>query len=240
MTTDKRTAVIEKIRKLLALASNEGATPGEAANAMSIAAALMERYKVEQNDIDGTLAKLEFDTADHQMKGDKWKFALANVIARSFNIKLLIVGSGANTRIRMYGTKTSIEAYKYLIDHMLNMVSDMAKRSCPKDVHGRVWNGGFGMGVTMTLHERVGAAHDRQLEASKVAHDAGHQAAIVLVRERDEVQNYYKDQTSNIKKSTMIDKRDYHRDAVRAGKAAGHTISLGSLPQNQRKDRMLN
>ena len=53
-----------RIAKMLAIASNDASTPGEKANAMQMASALMRRYNLERDDIEDVNKKENYGSAD--------------------------------------------------------------------------------------------------------------------------------------------------------------------------------
>jgi hypothetical protein len=89
LNEDTENPVLRKIRKLLALATNEAAAPGEAANAMRQAQALMRAHNVT----DGTLARESIgEKIVRGTRGQKpavWEFALVKLCCSAFGARPL-------------------------------------------------------------------------------------------------------------------------------------------------------
>ena len=98
MTTEEAIAngngnIVERIRKLLRLARNKGATEGEAANALAMAQRLMLKHnidnveeKVEEVAVRGDWHKFDVDK--------KWQQCLVSAVAKLFNCRSLQSGTG--------------------------------------------------------------------------------------------------------------------------------------------------
>ena len=102
--------VIEKIRKLLNVTQENGATEGEAINAALMAQKLMAEYDIDLIDVQDehklTADEIGEEVVDTTLKGHfstKWKIRLASVIAVNFRCKVYTCGSDT---IIFYGYKS--------------------------------------------------------------------------------------------------------------------------------------
>lgn len=71
-----------RVQKLLAVAANEAATPGEKSNAMRMASALMRRYNIERHEVEDTreeYGSVEIETLWTRLT--PWESTLANFVA---------------------------------------------------------------------------------------------------------------------------------------------------------------
>ena len=81
--------IIAKIRKLLEMTQENGASENEAMIAALKAQKLMAEYNLEITDVEGELDSKEMINAEVDCKnGDKWKYRLASIIARNFCCKV--------------------------------------------------------------------------------------------------------------------------------------------------------
>lgn len=102
----KENRIIEKIRKLFALAANEGATGAESENAMRMANAMLSKHSLEMSQLTGHDEKVFCTFAEYDIRPAWIKSAIGS-ICRLYNCrtvfdynwtepKTLIIGTGAN------------------------------------------------------------------------------------------------------------------------------------------------
>lgn len=108
MTQEK---VIDKIRKLLALATSSN--ENEAQSAMLMAQRWMAKYNIEMSQVEDAPVDHEVveEEADKKRHRTKWKRSLAEVIADNFNCDIFFRGHGSYATI-FVGKKDSIEICK--------------------------------------------------------------------------------------------------------------------------------
>lgn len=110
--------IIEKIKKLLEMTEENGASENEAMVAALKAQKLMAEYNLTVADI-GThdskeiIVEESFDCG----KGDKWKFRLANIIARNFCCTVYFINK---THVVFYGyqkdAKIAVDVFKFIFN----------------------------------------------------------------------------------------------------------------------------
>lgn len=110
--------IIEKIRKLLEMTEENGASENEAMVAALKAQKLMAEYNITIADIDTkqsgqSIVEESFNCG----KGDKWKFRLANIIARNFCCTVYFINK---THVVFYGyekdAKIAVDVFKFLFN----------------------------------------------------------------------------------------------------------------------------
>ena len=123
---DKENRIIEKIRKLFALAANDGATGAESENAMRMANAMLSKHSLEMHQLTGHDETVFCTFADYNTK-TPGNDNIIMAVAKLYNCrvifdetwkpaKTLIIGSGAN---RMTTT--------IVIDQLLDQVQKECK-----------------------------------------------------------------------------------------------------------------
>ena len=110
--------VIEKIKKLLAMTEENGASENEAMVAALKAQKLMAEYNLTVADIgDESTSQTIIEESVECGLGDKWKYKLANIVARNFCCKTFIVGKRT---IVFYGyekdAKIAADVFKFLFN----------------------------------------------------------------------------------------------------------------------------
>ena len=114
--------IIDKIQKLLALASNNPSQQ-EAVNATKKAHELMARYNLTQ--IDVKIEKTDLGEAKCRVGTSKsWKYQLANVVAANFCTKAFFIGSHT---IVFYGRTHDIKVSQDVFMFLFNTCEKLAK-----------------------------------------------------------------------------------------------------------------
>lgn len=110
--------IIEKIKKLLVMTEENGASENEAMIAALKAQKLMAEYNlniadIETKDEHTTIVEESFDCGN----GDKWKYRLANIIAGNFRCKTYFINK---SHIVFYGYKSdakiALDVFKFLFN----------------------------------------------------------------------------------------------------------------------------
>lgn len=110
--------VVARIRKLLALAKDKGASEHEAATAMSMASALMLKHNIDH--VDDKDAPGFVESRKSPILDQKWHFFLAGAVASLFNCRAVytnivvchsFVGRPANV-------EAAADTYEYLIEQV--------------------------------------------------------------------------------------------------------------------------
>lgn len=110
--------IIAKIRKLLEMTLENGASENEAMIAALKAQKLMAEYNlniadIETKDEGATIAEEMFECGN----GDKWKYGLANIIATNFRCKTYFV---TKSHVVFYGyesnAKIALDVFKFLFN----------------------------------------------------------------------------------------------------------------------------
>lgn len=119
----------EKIKKLLSLANNTGATEGEAERAMAMASALMMKYNVQVN-----LDKEEIGVIRGQgvMPGcdSSWHQVLASTSATLYNCKSIV--KGYEGRTAFVGRPENVGAAEVTYQYLIEQVERLYKVNLPK------------------------------------------------------------------------------------------------------------
>lgn len=219
------TKIIEKIKKILALARDPAATPDEAATAAAMAQKLMQQHQLEEADLVEKghikLDPISYEIFYQSARTDTWIQNLANSLAPAFScIVLLSTGRG----LGVVGRPDNREAFKFTFEYLKQTIHNMATRSCPSHVHGRRWTNSYGVGCAVKIHQRI----KEERAALKAAADAMDGNAIILVKEEALVQEFVKTQMNTKKGSPS--QADFDASGYRQGYIDGDKVNLGSVP----------
>lgn len=119
---DKENRIIEKIKKLFALAANSGATGAESENAMRMANAMLAKHSIEMSQLTGRDETVFCTFTEYNIK-PQWVRTVINAVCKLYNCrnifdynwpepKTLIIGSGANRMTTTIVTDQLIDQIK--------------------------------------------------------------------------------------------------------------------------------
>lgn len=127
-----REKIIERIKKLLKLAEDEGATQAEATAAALAAQRLITQYDVEEWEVHTEDAD-PIDGIESKLCPRKWRLYLADAIAPAFRCKyhqVTIQVAGSRNKIKMvfYGYKTDATAAALTFNTLYKLGNKMARK----------------------------------------------------------------------------------------------------------------
>lgn len=141
MIMANRGDIIERIKKLLALAEDEGATEAEAATAALMAQRLIAQNDVEQWELHAA-AEEPIEACYTAPARSRWRWRLADVVAPAFRCRY----SGARERcgwqkeniqrIEFYGYRTDAKAAAITFDFLYKIGCRLARRASRGKAHG--------------------------------------------------------------------------------------------------------
>lgn len=213
------TSILEKIKKLLALATSSN--PNEAALAAQRAQELMVKYAVEESQLAGSEhVKEEIGRAilgTPYKNVSKWKALLARALSPAFFCRAFFI---AKVGIVIIGRPTDREALKATFNCLEHDIEKMAaaawaKASAEYPGHGKSWKNAFYYGVCQTIKDRI-SVNTKALSTGSTA--------IVLANRQKEVDEYV-DQHHKLTKAAPISISSH---GYTAGQVAGHALNLGA------------
>lgn len=117
---------IEKVKLLLAVANDKGATEHEALAAALKAQELMAKYDIDLVDVEDESASDEIVSSEiHVGNGNKWKYQIALIVAANFCCR--IYSYGAST-IVFHGYRKHAEVAKEVFTFLYNTGNKLADR----------------------------------------------------------------------------------------------------------------
>lgn len=232
-TNPRQAAIIEKIRKLLALATS--ANEHEAAAAAAKAADLLDQYNLDMADLQEKPEAI----GEHNLPAADmiplWIANLATVTAEHFNCKCLISkrrpqGSWKTVQIiKFIGTPTDTAILEYVFTYLQRTIKNIAERTpTPPGMNTRRFRESFKIGAVMGLQEKL--RDIRRASAGAPAQQATVKftttgAELVTVK-RDALAMFIRDKYPRIKNSS----NGYRPSATgyHAGAAAGRNININA------------
>lgn len=151
--------IIDKIRKLLALAANEAATEGERDNAMRMAHGFMAKHNIEMAQVDASIRDREDPREKHEdtFYGRPWARQVAAAAAELFFCRYVYQSAtkGKDTKHMFVGRRsnaiTAMELAKYLVQSV--------DKEARKRARAEYWDNGmrrsFALGAAAAIRQRV-------------------------------------------------------------------------------------
>jgi len=162
-----REEAIDKAQKLMAL--GESSNEHEAASAIAMATALLERYEIEMSDL-GVDEGEEIEEASFRMHTGTskiyWKRNLAQVLAHSHGASVFFRGS----RVILVGKPTDMAPVEKLYWDCMKEVERLARKKCPGK--GKSFAHSFRLGVVSAIEQaiaRESASLRRKIRAERAA-----------------------------------------------------------------------
>jgi len=209
-------AIVEKVRKLLALATGNP-NPNEAANAAAKAQELINAYRLDMADLgraDGDACEEASDPLYRGKVKVTWIGNLAGVVARANGCHVFW---GEGGEIKIVGKRTNVELCRYLHAFVRGEIDRYAVQAVKAraSVPDRAW-------VTSFKLAAVQAVGDRLREVEKTPD--GSQALVLVKRDSEEAEAFAKSSYKLAKGHAPSRRMD--RDAQREGYAAGSRVNL--------------
>lgn len=110
--------IIDKIRKLLALARDKGASEHEAAAAMTKASDLLMRYNIDAGAIDQEEERVKVMRGNRTAPLDKWEGILAQAVAHLYDCRTIHWGKVYCFVGRSFNVRACEETFPYVLEQV--------------------------------------------------------------------------------------------------------------------------
>lgn len=208
MTTDNKKEMIEKVKKLLAMAERQDGNENEAAVAAAQAAKLLSKYNLSLVDVSvEEVVDIEFETT--QNKPQPWVSSLVGAVAQSFgcdmylSLRLKRDGDGLIiyknrqpikiAKIMFVGTEVDIQIAYYVAIYLQRTVIRMAveySKTLPKEER-RMGRKSYRLGVVDTLREKLQEYNSEQnVEAETETNVAGMTGTEIIHIKKDMLEKH--------------------------------------------------
>lgn len=143
MSKENITRVIERIKKMLALAENAASAPNEAATAARMAESLMRKHNIDMAEIitkelasgEGLVREFAIDDFDHASnKYPQWLNFLAVAISKMFDCHVTLGWTGRHTggkacvNIQFFGYRDDVAISKWMFSYLIHEINRLADR----------------------------------------------------------------------------------------------------------------
>jgi hypothetical protein len=241
--------VIDRIRKLLALASS--ANENEAQAAAGLAAKLQEEYQIEA-------AQIQLDTGEEiddaivpevWVEGTnraKWKDYILSGLCTLHNVKLYHGKARRDNRkavstSNLFGRTSAIQTVKYSLDMFVSVGDKSAEEGYATYLRNasplgyienkKAWGNSFRVGFATRIYQRLQELAKANQKYREQGISSGNQALLVVAKNDLAVNDAYKDflrsKGVHLKNGSGGGSRISNGSGYAAGQAAGNGVSLG-------------
>lgn len=241
MINEERLPILDRVKKLLALAVNSN-NEHEAALAAQRAAVLMERHEIHAAELRAldeaanirTPEPIREERVAGGQKRVAWRLALARGITHKVHCHYFTNGGA----IIFFGRLSTIQGAAYMLAYLAHEVERLAAREAPPRA-GRAWHNAFKLGCAMRIAQRLNAkpvtarhvadeVSDDAVIASDGAPPPPSAGALVLIKkDREEVDAAYETRSATFSKGRAIGTAVSNYGAFERGRAAGDRANLG-------------
>lgn len=187
------TKVIDKIQKLLALATSDN--PGEAENALLMARKLMAKHKLTEKDLKdvgpGKLNRVFYEKHTFSSMRNYWMLDLAKVIADNHCCGMVCNHRGKSTVFKIYfaglddDPQIANVIFDYAVDHIVRQSADKRKKANQLQVSRqeknrivKVFTESYAKGFTIGLRQKY---NEQNIQESA-------ETALVLVKPKEVIE----------------------------------------------------
>jgi Protein of unknown function (DUF2786) len=228
--TEPSTALLDRVRKLLAKAEAEGVTAPEAEALTAKAAELMARYGIDR-------ARLAASRPETDQPGSRiidianpWAQVRAHLLAGLAGAMrcqcILLSADGPGARIHVFGYTSDLERTDILYTSLLlQMAHGLTAAVPPAGIRSpRAWRRSWLLGFAAAVIARVKAAEDRAAARAEAESDGGPSTALVLA-DRSVVIRQQMEQAYPVTRQARI---TYTGNGYRAGYSQGQRADIGN------------
>lgn len=177
MTDQQKESILLKIKKLMNMTVERGATPEEAANAAAKAQTLLMEYNLTMAEVSShsdekgeKVDKNIYDMTDGKDQSLHWRRSLLNVVTRYNFCKLITNIDGLDRRTAIIGKKSNVEVAIYIYEHVQREIHKMAKAyQRLQTANKSMFYTSFCLGAVNTITQRLKANEETMTAANPKA-----------------------------------------------------------------------
>jgi hypothetical protein len=236
MTPQEKAKIIEKMRAIMALGKDAGATEGERDAAMHHLTKLMAKHNIDLAEVEGARPMSEQEIMEghvlekHEFYGRPWARTIVNAAAKlMFCTYFSYDSSKKNMALHTFcGTPENVAAAvilaKFLVEGVYSEGSRQARIQDPN--HASAWRRSFGAGAGVKIYQRV----KELMAAPATEYKGGTALALTSVYQQADERNRMvlaQKYGVTLRSRNSSAKSTVDENAFAAGKAHGAKMNLG-------------
>ena len=241
MTADAPDKLLDRVRKLLAKAEDEGVTPAEAQALTAKAAELMAKYGIDRALL--AAQRPETDRPDSRIVEiyNPWARVQAHLLsglAAALRCQCILLPAGEGQRVHVFGYASDIERTDVLYTSVLiQMWHGLVAADVPsRAANIRAWRRSWLLGFAAAVSEKGRSAEDRAERAVTTSEAAGSTRATLVLADRSMV---IRQNVARAYPTTRTARMTYSGTGYGAGFAKGRQADIGTGRVSQPRARAL-
>jgi hypothetical protein len=234
-------SLLERVRKLLAKAEDDGVTPAEAEALTAKAAELMARYGIDRALL--AAARPETDRPANRIIDvpNPWAQVRAHLLAglvTAMRCQCVLLPAAGGKRVHVFGYTSDLERAEMLYTSLLvQMAHGLAVAEVPATAHSaRAWRRSWLLGYASAVITRVRAAEERAASDAEDQRDGGGPSTALVLADRSlVVRRHCEDAYPNTRKMRIT----YSGSGYRTGYTEGERADIGGPRIGPGSDRAL-
>jgi Protein of unknown function (DUF2786) len=237
MQTEPPSALLDRVRKLLAKAEADGVTPPEAEALTAKAAELMARYGIDRARLAASQPETDKPSSRIIDITNPWAQVRAHLLAGLAGAMrcqcILLNTHGPGARVHLFGYASDLERADILYTSLLlQMAHGLTAAGLPAGISSpRAWRRSWLLGFVAAVVARVKAAEARAAARSEGERSSGPSTALVLA-DRSVVIRRQMEQAYPVTRQARV---TYTGNGYRDGYAQGQQADIGSARIARRK-----
>ncbi len=221
--------IIDRIKKILAIANCAGATEAERDTAMKMAHNLMAKYNLSMASV--TKSKKEGREHKERQTGSyPWVKCVCDDVAKLFFCSYFSTKVGSQTRHTFIGLESNVQTAYEMSMYVIKSIEREARRKKKEGAHDGNWERSFCVGAQIVISRRCAELRAAAEKESEKAPELSSGTALVLASLYDSekaANSQYVVQVLGVKLVTQTaSKRNIGSDAMAKGMAYGKTVGL--------------
>lgn len=164
MNEEQQKSIISRVKKMLALAADAGATEGERDNAIRMAHATLAKYNLDMAEVEASTGTIEEERVKEtfQFYGRPWARMVSHAVADLFFCKYLYMANSDAKKIGhiFIGRKSNVVTAQELAKWLVESIAREGARSARANYGGNTWKRSFCLGAGHRIWERVREIQD--------------------------------------------------------------------------------
>jgi hypothetical protein len=237
MQTEPPSALLDRVRKLLAKAEADGVTPPEAEALTAKAAELMARYGIDRALLAATRPETD-QPANRIIDIDNpWAQVRAHLLAGLASAMrcqaILLTPDRGGARVHIFGYQSDLERADILYTSLLLQMAHglTAAPVPPRITSTRAWRRSWLLGFAAAVTARVKAAEDRAAATSSAQTSTGPSTALVLADRSVTIRRNVEDAYPVTRQARIT----YTGNGYRDGYAKGQQADIGQTKLGRKK-----
>ena len=225
--SDNLVAIIDKVKKLLALSKSDNIN--EAAAAMSAANKLIDTYRLSEIDLEDSSgvhsSELMEDSEPVYESGriTVWRSSLVSVLATHYGCAVIMYKNYRNSSYKLIGRANDIKIVKYLYAWATYEIERLCKNASSahsfNKSDGKIFANSFCIGAVSGIRSQLASSRKEVINSASL---------VKLDNRYDEAVKFMKNRNADLKINSFSSKTQIDRMAYQKGFTSGSQINLGN------------